>query len=259
MKKRLQNTTNKIIPVIVIVVLLLIWQVISMAGIIPKFMLPSPVEVGKAFAGDFLLLMEHAKATLAEAFLGLFFGILLAFAAAVLMDHFPYVYKGLYPIIVLTQTIPTIAIAPLLVLWMGYEMAPKITLIVITTFFPITVGLLDGFQSADKDAIDLFKAMGASKMQIFRYMKLPGSLSHFFAGLRISAAYSIVGAVISEWLGGYYGLGVYMVRVKKSYSFDKMFAVIFLISAISLLLMWGVDLLQKAVMPWERVKKEKDG
>lgn len=257
MKRRLQNTTSKFIPLIVILVLLLVWQALSMSGLIPKFMLPSPTDVVRAFAGDFSLLMDHAKATLMEAFFGLALGIFLAFGAAVLMDRFPLVYKGMYPIIVLTQTIPTIAIAPLLVLWMGYEMAPKITLIVITTFFPITVGLLDGFRSADKDAVDLMKAMGASRMQIFRYMKLPGSLSHFFAGLRVSAAYSVVGAVIAEWLGGYYGLGVYMVRVKKSYSFDKMFAVIFLISAISLLLMWLVDVLQKAVMPWERIKEEK--
>jgi ABC-type nitrate/sulfonate/bicarbonate transport system permease component len=219
-------------------------------------MLPSPWDVVLAFASDFSLLAEHARVTLLEAFLGLACGILLAFGAAVLMDRFPLVYKGMYPVIVLTQTVPTIAIAPLLVLWMGYEMAPKITLIVLTTFFPITVGLLDGFRSADKDAMDLFQAMGASKFQIFRYMKLPGSLSHFFAGLRVSAAYSIVGAVIAEWLGGYHGLGVYMVRVKKSYAFDKMFAVIFLISLISLLLMKLVDLLQRAVMPWERVKEE---
>jgi ABC-type nitrate/sulfonate/bicarbonate transport system permease component len=257
LRKRLQNITSKGIPAAVILALLAIWQLFSGAGVIPKFMLPSPLEVGQAFFGEFPLLMEHAKATLAEAFLGLLGGVILAFLAALLMDWFPYVYKGMYPIIVLTQTIPTIAIAPLLVLWMGYEMAPKITLIVITTFFPITIGLLDGFRSGDPDAADLFKAMGASKWQIFRYMKLPGSLGHFFAGLRVSAAYSIVGAVISEWLGGYYGLGVYMVRVKKSYSFDKMFAVIFLISAISLLLMWLVDLFQKLVMPWERVKEEK--
>lgn len=256
MKRRLQNTTSKCIPFFVILALLAVWQLVSMAGLIPRFMLPSPADVVAAFVGDFALLMEHARATLMEAFLGLAIGILLAFGAAVLMDRFPYVYKGLYPVIVLTQTIPTIAIAPLLVLWMGYEMAPKITLIVITTFFPIAVGLLDGFRSADRDAVDLMKAMGASRIQIFRYMKLPGSLSHFFAGLRVSAAYSVVGAVIAEWLGGYYGLGVYMVRVKKSYSFDKMFAVIFLISAVSLLLMWLVDLLQKLVMPWERVKEK---
>lgn len=257
MKRRLQNTTSKCIPLIVILALLTIWQLLSMSGLIPKYMLPSPMDVVRAFMEDLPLLMEHSKATLAEAFFGLALGILLAFGAAMLMDRFPYVYKGMYPLIVLTQTIPAIAIAPLLVLWMGYEMAPKIALIVITTFFPITVGLLDGFRSADKDAVDLMKAMGASRMQIFRYMKLPGSLSHFFAGLRVSAAYSIVGAVIAEWLGGYYGLGVYMVRVKKSYSFDKMFAVIFLISAISLLLMRLVDVLKKAAMPWERVREEK--
>lgn len=257
MRRRLQSITSKAIPAAVILALLLVWQLVSMAGLVPKFMLPSPWDVVVAFVGDFSLLMEHARVTLLEAFLGLACGIVLAFGAAILMDHFPVVYKGMYPVIVLTQTVPTIAIAPLLVLWMGYEMAPKITLIVITTFFPITVGLLDGFRSADKDAVDLFKAMGASKFQIFRYMKLPGSLSHFFAGLRVSAAYSIVGAVIAEWLGGYYGLGVYMVRVKKSYAFDKMFAVIFLISVISLLLMKLVDLLQRAVMPWERVKEER--
>lgn len=257
MRRRLQSITNKSIPIAVILALLVIWQLVSVAGLVPRFMLPAPWDVVLAFQEDFPLLMEHARVTLLEAFLGLLCGILLAFGAAVLMDRFPVVYKGMYPLIVLTQTVPTIAIAPLLVLWLGYEMTPKITLIVITTFFPITVGLLDGFRSADKDAVDLFKAMGASKFQIFRYMKLPGSLSYFFAGLRVSAAYSIVGAVIAEWLGGYYGLGVYMVRVKKSYAFDKMFAVIFLISVISLLLMGLVDLLQRAVMPWERLKEDK--
>lgn len=257
MRKRLQSITSRTIPALVIIGILLIWQLVSMTGAVPKFMLPSPVDVIKAFIADFPLLMQHTKATLTEAFLGLLTGIVLAFTAAVLMDRFPYVYKGLYPLVVITQTIPTIAIAPLLVLWMGYEMAPKITLIVITTFFPITIGLLDGFRQADPDAVDLFRAMGASRMQIFKYMKLPGAMSHFFSGLRVSVAYAVVGAVISEWLGGYYGLGVYMVRVKKSYSFDKMFAVILLISAVSLLFMWMVERLQRAAMPWERVKEEK--
>ena len=144
------------------------------------------------------------------------------------------------------------AIAPLLVLWFGYEMTPKVILIVITTFFPITVGLQDGFRSADQDAVNLLRSMGAGRFQIFCYIKFPGALGQFFSSLRISASYAVVGAVISEWLGGFSGLGVYMTRVKKAYSFDKMFAVIFLISAISLVLMWGVELLQKKCMPWER-------
>ena len=171
---------------------------------------------------------------------------------AVLMDQFEPLQKACYPLIVLSQTIPTVAIAPLLVLWFGYEMTPKVILIVITTFFPITVGLLNGFQSVDKDSMNLLRAMGAGRWQIFRIVKMPGALSQFFAGLRISASYAVVGAVISEWLGGFQGLGVYMTRVKKAYAFDKMFAVIFLISIISLLLMKGVDLLQKKCMPWEK-------
>lgn len=220
-------------------------------------MLPSPVDVVMAFKGDFKLLMSHAGTTLIEAFLGLSFGIVLGFFVAVLMDRFQVAYKSIYPVLVITQTVPTVAIAPLLVLWLGYGILPKITLVVITSFFPITIGLLDGFRSADKDALNLMKAMGASRMQRFIHIKLPSSMSHFFAGLRISVSYSIIGAVVAEWLGGFTGLGVYMTRVRKSYSFDKMFAVIFFISFISLLLMMGVTILQRSVMPWEWTNKKK--
>lgn len=252
MKRKLQNTTNKIWSVSAIAVILILWQAICSFGLVDSFLLPSPVQVVKAFVEEFPALMEHSLVTLSEAFIGLLLGILLGFVMAVLMDQFEPLYKACYPLIVLTQTVPTVAIAPLLVLWFGYEMAPKVILIVITTFFPITVGLLNGFKSADQDSINLLRAMGAGRWQIFRIVKLPGAMSQFFAGLRISASYAVVGAVISEWLGGFSGLGVYMTRVKKAFSFDKMFAVIFLISIISLLLMKGVDLLQKKCMPWEK-------
>ncbi len=215
-------------------------------------MLPSPIEVFQAFIKEFPVLMEHSFVTLTEAFWGLVLGILLGFLMAVLMDQFEPIYKAFYPLIVLTQTVPTVAIAPLLVLWFGYEMTPKVILIVITTFFPIAVGLLNGFRSTDMDSVNLLRAMGAGRWQIFRYIKLPGASHSFFAGLRISASYAVVGAVISEWLGGFSGLGVYMTRVKQAFAFDKMFAVIFLISVISLLLMKGVDYLQKICMPWEK-------
>lgn len=232
--------------------LLIVWQLVCSCGLVEAYLLPSPVSVVQAFISEFPLLMENAWVTLGEAFLGLFFGVTLGFVMAVLMDRFERIYRALYPLVVLTQTIPTVAIAPLLVLWFGYEMTPKVILIVITTFFPITVGLLDGFRLADPDAVNLLRSMGAGRFKIFCYIKFPGALGQFFSSLRISASYAVVGAVISEWLGGFAGLGVYMTRVKKAYSFDKMFAVIFLISAISLILMWGVDLLQKRCMPWER-------
>ncbi len=253
--KKLQNIINKISPVLAIGIILILWQFLSITGVVPKFMLPSPFDVVKAFLSDFPLLMEHAKTTMVEAFLGLSLGILLGFCIAVIMDRYTIAYKSIYPVLVITQTVPTVAIAPLLVLWLGYGIVPKVTLIIITSFFPIAVGLLDGFHSADKDALNLLKAMGANRFQSFIHIKLPSALSHFFAGLRISVSYSIIGAVVAEWLGGFSGLGVYMTRVRKSYSYDKMFAVIFFISFISLILMFLVTLLQKGLMPWDRKEK----
>ena len=225
---------------------------------VPAYMLPSPIDVVKAFADNFSIMMKQAAVTLQETLYGLLIGIAIAFVIASLMDRFTIINKALCPVLVVTQTIPTIAIAPLLVLWMGFGMAPKITLVVITTFFPIAIGLLNGFQSVDEDAINLMRSMGARRLQIFRIIKLPNATASFFSGLRISAAYAVVGAVVSEWLGGFEGLGVYMTRVKKAYAFDKMFAVIVFISAISLVLMGIVVLLEKISMPWVR-KKEISG
>ena len=225
---------------------------------VPAYMLPSPIDVVKAFADNFSIMMKQAAVTLQETLYGLLIGIAIAFVIASLMDRFTIINKALYPVLVVTQTIPTIAIAPLLVLWMGFGMAPKITLVVITTFFPIAIGLLNGFQSVDEDAINLMRSMGARRLQIFRIIKLPNATASFFSGLRISAAYAVVGAVVSEWLGGFEGLGVYMTRVKKAYAFDKMFAVIVFISAISLVLMGIVVLLEKISMPWVH-KKEISG
>lgn len=225
--------------------------------LVPAYMLPSPVDVVKAFVDNFPIMMKQASVTLQETVYGLAIGIVIAFVVAALMDRFAILYKAIYPVLVVTQTIPTIAIAPLLVLWMGFGMAPKITLVVITTFFPIAIGLLNGFENVDPDAVNLMRSMGAGRLQIFRYVKLPNATASFFSGLRVSAAYAVVGAVVSEWLGGFEGLGVYMTRVKKAYAFDKMFAVILFISAISLVLMGIVVLLERAAMPWVHKKEVK--
>lgn len=254
MTKKYQNITSKIAPIISLTAIALIWLLVSEGKLIPAYMLPSPVKVVQAFISDFKILMQHAAVTLQEAFYGLLIGIALAFIIAVIMDRFSFMYKALYPILVITQTIPTIAIAPLLVLWMGFSMAPKITLVVITTFFPITISLLDGFKSADSDSINLIRSMGGSRLTVFRYIKIPSALGHFFSGLKVSASYAVVGAVISEWLGGFEGLGVYMTRVKKAYAFDKMFSVIIFISVISLLLMVAVSVIKKLCMPWDNEK-----
>ncbi len=240
---------------LLIVVILIAWLLMSELGVIPKFMLPSPIDVVRTLFSEAGILYEHLLVTLQEAFLGLFMSVTFAFIMAVLMDRYYRLYQMVYPLFVISQTIPVIAIAPLLVLWMGYGIAPKVFLIFLVCFFPLVISLLDGFKSVDKDILRLMKSMNANEMQILTHVKIPCAMSSFFAGLKVSVAYCIVGAVIAEWLGGTSGLGVYMTRVRKSYSYDKMFAVIFVISALSLILMWLVKKLQNKVMPWDNLKK----
>lgn len=250
--KKSPNITNKLPALAAGAVLLLVWQLVCSLGLVPAYMLPSPVQVLTALWSDRAVLWDNTLVTLQEAFAGLFLGVALGFAFALLMDTFDLLRRAVYPILVLTQTVPTVAIAPLLVLWLGYGLTAKVVLIVLTTFFPVTVGLLDGFGAADPDAVGLLRSMGAGRWQVFRYIKFPGALPQFFSGLRIATAYCVVGAVISEWLGGFAGLGVYMTRVRKAFAFDKMFAVILLISVISLALMALVDLLRRVCMPWQK-------
>ncbi len=242
---------DRLIGSSLITAILIIWQILSSLNIIPKFLLPSPLDVIKAFTSDIALIAHHTGYTLTESLIGLIIGVISGFISALFMDSFSIVKKMLYPLIIVSQTIPTVAIAPLLVLWLGYEMTPKITLIAMTTFFPISVSLMNGFSSVDTDSIQLLKAMGAGKIQIYKHVKLPFSTPHFFSGLKISVTYAIIGAVVAEWLGGFDGLGVYMTRARKSYAFDKMFAIIFFISLLSLIAMAFLSLLEKKIVKWQ--------
>jgi len=240
------------LPVIPIAAVLLLWQGLSKSALIPPYMLPSPLRVMAVFTEDFHLLMRHLLITLMEAMIGLSLAVITAFILAVIMDANRFLKQSFLPLLLITQTMPVIAIAPLLILWMGYGLAPKITLVFLTCFFPVTIGLLGAFASADNDALRLLQSMGAKKWQLYRYIKIPQSLPAFFSGLKIAASYSIIGAVIAEWLGGNAGLGVYMIRVRRTYSFDKMFAVIILVSVLSLLLIRLVTLIEKKSMPWRK-------
>ena len=149
------KTSDILTPVVFICILLVAWQALSMSGIVPGYMLPSPVQMMEAFVSDFPLLMYHSGATLIEAGIGLIIGVALGFGSAAIMDTFPTARRGLYPILVITQTIPPVAIAPLLILWFSYGIAPKVVLVVLVSFFPMAVGLLEGFQSVDEDMIRL--------------------------------------------------------------------------------------------------------
>lgn len=255
MKKSQSINTKHLPAAAALACAVLLWLAVSEGGLVPSFLLPSPIQVCQALVKDAPVLLENAGVTLLEAALGLCIGVSSALVLATAMHHVRILYRALYPILVITQTIPTVALAPLLVLWMGFGMAPKVTLVTLTTFFPITVSLLEGYASTDRAAANLLRSMGAGKREIFRHLEFPSALNHFFSGLRVSASYAVVGAVISEWLGGSQGLGVYMTRVKKAYAFDKMFAVILVIVAVSLLLMGLVTMLRRKVCPWESYEK----
>lgn len=251
LRRRQQSIGNKLPSIITLLAVFVLWFLICELNIAPGYMLPSPIDVLRAMVLELPVIAAHALYTLQEAFYGLAIGITLAFISATLMDRYSLIEQALYPVMVITQTIPTIAVAPILVLWMGFGMAPKIALVVLTTYFPISIGLLDGYKAVDKDAIGLLRTMGASNFQIFYHLKFPLALPGFFSGLKISASYAVVGAVVSEWLGGFNGLGVYMTRVRKAYAFDRMFAVIIFIVIVSLLLILLVNILRKIIIPWQ--------
>ena len=249
--KNLVNLLHRFTSAITICILILIWQLCGYLKLLPKYIIPTPLEIAQAFIKHFKDLVFHSKVTLIEAITGLILGIIIAWVLALIMDSIPTLNKAIYPLLILTQTIPTIAIAPILVLWLGYDLAPKIVLIVITTTFPIVVSILDGFRNADKDMITLLELMNANKLQILWHVKIPTSLTYFYAGLRVSVSYAFIAAVVAEWLGGFKGLGAYMIMARKLFEYDTMFAIIILISAISLLSIELVKLSEKKFIKWK--------
>lgn len=239
------------------VALILIWQLLGYLSLLPKFIIPTPLQIVQAFVRNFDLMMFHTRVTLIESLIGLSCGIVIACFLAVVMDAFPGFNRAVYPLLVITQTVPTIAIAPILVLWLGYGMLPKVVLIILTTTFPIVISILDGFRHQDKDTITLLRLMHANHWQILRHVKIPGSLSYFYAGLRVSVSYAFISAVVAEWLGGFEGLGVYMIRAKKLFQYDTMFAIIIFVSIISLLGMKLVKISEPYVIPWKYLEGRK--
>ncbi|MDD3520566.1 MAG: ABC transporter permease [Actinomycetota bacterium] len=171
------------------------------------------------------------------------------------MDSFKIINKMLYPLLITSQTIPIITLAPLFIIWFGYGLLPKIIIVILICFFPITVSLLSGFANSDFEQINLLKSMKASKLHIYRYIKLPYSLPGFFSGLKIAATYSIMGATIGEWVGGKDGIGVFMLRAKHSFATDKVFGAILIITVLSILFIRLIDFVEKKSMPWKKFEK----
>lgn len=256
--KKSENIGSKLAPIIFVVLLLIIWQVVVTAGGIEKYIMPAPTDVIKVLVTEFKTIIPHILATLYEGMVGFLIAIVLSIILAIIMDRFSLVKKALYPVLVISQTIPTVALAPLFIIWFGFGALPKIIVVVIVCFFPIVISIVDGLEGVDKDLINHFKLMGASKLKVFLHLKLPYGMINFFSGMRIAATYSIMGAVIGEWLGGDKGLGVYMTRARSAYALDKMFAAIVIIVVISMAIFLLVSLMEKVFTPWnnERINNK---
>lgn len=254
MKK--SKNIDRFYPIFGVVVLLILWQAVVVIRQVPGYILPTPVEIGQALIGDHQLIYHHLQVTVYESLVGFAFAIALAFGLAVIMDSFEAVKKTLYPILVISQTIPIIALAPLFIIWFGFGVLPKIVIVIIVCFFPIAISLVDGMEAIDDDYLKLFETMKASKIQTLVHLKLPFSMSTFFAGLKIAATYMIMSAVIGEWLGGDRGIGVYMLRAKNAYALDRVFASILVIVALSVILIGIIDLISNRVLKWQNERNE---
>ncbi|MGR6836325.1 ABC transporter permease [Syntrophomonas erecta] len=251
--KKLTNTAAKnLAPGAAILALLVFWEAVVRWQEIPPYILPSPLQVIKAISRIGDLLYYHTSTTLLEALLGLFLSIVVAFLMAFLLHNVRWLNEAVYPLLIISQTIPLVVLAVLLPLWFGWSMLPKVLLVVLVCFFPVVLSLLNGLNSVDPDLLSLFRSMGATPAATFRMVKLPAAIPSFFSGVRISTTYSIMAAVISEWVGAQRGLGYFMTMKQKSFAIDEVLAAVVIICLLSLILVKIVDLLEFLLIPWNR-------
>lgn len=242
-------------PAVLIAALLLGWEIYSRASGLSQFVLPAPSSVIGSLWDSRDLAFRHTVPTVVETVAGLAVSIAFAIAAAVAMDRVAIVRRAVEPLLVGSQTIPIVAVAPLIVVWFGFGLVPKILVVVLVTFFPITVALLAGFSSSEAAAADLMRSFGASSWQTFRKLRWPSGLPGLFTGLRISATYAVVAAVFAEYVGATEGLGIWMQLSQKSFRTDLVFAAILLTAVLSIGLYGLVVAAERAVIPWYRASR----
>ncbi len=217
---------------------------------IEHYILPSPNRVLIALNQNYGILYKHSVITFSEIILGLILGVGLGFFSALLMGYYKLARDWLMPIVVISQAIPVFALAPILVLWIGYGLASKIAMATIIIYFPITAALLDGLVRTNKEQIYLAKIMGASSWSIIKNIKLPSAMPSFASGVRIGAAVAPIGAVVGEWVGSSGGLGYLMLHANAKMQIDLMFAALFILALIATLTYFSIDKLMKNLIYW---------
>jgi ABC-type nitrate/sulfonate/bicarbonate transport system permease component len=240
---------------LVVAAIVATWEAYCRVAAISPVVLPAPsriVEQLWTFRADAI---RHAVPTIVETVIGLTASILVSIVAAVVMDRFEPVRRALQPLLVASQTVPVVAIAPLLVLWFGFGLAPKVFVVVLVTFFPVTIALLDGFGAATGEATDLLHSFGADRWETFRRLRWPSALPSLFTGLRIAATYGVIGAVFGEYVGAYEGLGIWMQISQNAFRTDLVFGAILLSALLSIGLFSLVTGAERLLIPWYRASR----
>ncbi|MCL5677546.1 MAG: ABC transporter permease [Firmicutes bacterium] len=222
-----------------LVVLLIVWETASRLLRVPTYVLPPPSRIaGALWQWRGPLFLQHLPVTLWETLLGLVISIVLGVTLAAAMHLSPLVNRSLYPLVVASQTIPTIAIAPVFLFWFGFSLAEKVAVVVLYSIFPLAVNTFDGLRSADPDLLAWMQAAGARRWRTLRMVEVPAALPAFFTGLKVAATYSITGAVIGEWLGGDNGLGIFGRRAASALKAPELFASVLLLALLGIALFW---------------------
>lgn len=246
------NARHYLPPFFILVLLIAFWEMICRIFALPDFILPAPSSIAKALVESFTLLMEHTSATLYAVSIGLLLAIAVAMLLALAMNRWSSVRNTVYPLLVISQAIPIFALAPLILIWLGVGLKPKIAVVTLVCFFPLAVNIAEGLEQVNPETLELMRVMQSGPWFTFKSVLLPSVLPHFFSGLKISATYSVMGAIIGEWLGGSIGLGVYMTRMMHSYKTGHLFAAVIIAVLLSLILFKVTDMLAWLVMPWSR-------
>jgi ABC-type nitrate/sulfonate/bicarbonate transport system permease component len=243
---------------LLIALLFIAWQAATAIWRINPYLLPSPTDVVGAGVEARAILGPHIVRTVEETFIGFGAALVGGLALALVIDLSGALRRAIYPLLVVSQTIPILVIAPLLVIWFGYGLLPKIVVVGLVCFFPIVVSTADGLRSTDPDLIALLQSMGATRRQIFFKVRVPASLPSMFTGIKVAITYSVIGAIIGEWVGASRGLGVFMLRASNSFRTDWVFASVAIVSLLSLLLFVAVIVVERLALPWFYTKAREE-
>lgn len=239
-------------PLLLLGGLLLLWELVVWSLQLPVYLLPSPSRIATRAVSDFAVIAGHFLVTLGEVVLGFVLALCSALALALCIFYSKTVERALYPIIIFLQNMPLFALAPLLKLWLGFTLWPKVIIAALIAFFPIAVNTVDGLRSADAELVNFFRVLGASRRQTLAKLLFPSALPFIFSGARVGVTLSIVGAVIGEWVGAQAGLGYLMLRANAMLKTDLVFAAIFALALLGVLLFGLLTLLERWAMPWQR-------